>query len=139
MTNNCVICGISCSDKISIRQDMEQCLNSEKPKGIMNVFYFCSKTHQYLWDIGSHALFYNSSEAIINHLIKLHGYDIVTLERALNLYLKGGEKKISTTLYADSIEELVALLIEQRVFGEYKNTKIKYQRKKQGRPRKDGL
>ena len=92
MTNNCSICGLPCSDKISIRQDIEENFHGKQPKVTLNVFYFCSKTHQYLWDIDLHALFYNSPEAIINHLIKLHGYDIVTLENALNLYLKGGEK-----------------------------------------------
>ena len=47
---------------------------------------------------------------------------------------------MSTTLYADNIEELIDLKIQQTVFGDHKNAKIKYLRKKKrGRPRKDGL
>lgn len=92
MTNKCSICGLPCSDTISIRQDTEENFYGKQPKVTLNVFYFCSKLHQYLWDIDLHALFYNDLDSLINHLIKLHGYDIVTLEKALNLYLKGGEK-----------------------------------------------
>ena len=46
---------------------------------------------------------------------------------------------MSTILYADTIEELIDLKIQQSVFGEHKNTTIKYLLKKRGRPRKDGL
>lgn len=45
---------------------------------------------------------------------------------------------MSTTLYADTIEELIDLKIQQSVFGDHKNAKIKYLRKTRGRPRKDG-
>jgi len=46
---------------------------------------------------------------------------------------------MSITLFAESIDEFVDLKIEKAVFGKHKNTKIKYVRKKLGRPRKDGL
>jgi len=42
---------------------------------------------------------------------------------------------MSTTLYADSIEELIDLKIEQKVLGEHKGASIKLQIKR-GRPRK---
>jgi len=46
---------------------------------------------------------------------------------------------MTTIIYVENIEELIDLKIDQKVFGEHKGAKIKYIRKKLGRPRKRDL
>ena len=83
----CTICNKICDDTIFIRQDAEMDLG-DGLSGSLNVYYFCSHLHMYLWDIEFHVPFYKKTPQIINHLIKEHGCDVPILERALNKYLK---------------------------------------------------
>ena len=85
--SNCEICGLLCSEHIKIQQDAIMDLDGEI-RNFLDVVYFCSLVHKYLWDIGHHTIYYSSLKDVVNHLIKYHGYDVATLQIALNLHIK---------------------------------------------------
>ena len=85
--NNCEICGLLCSKDIKIQQEAIMDLNGEITN-YLDLVYFCSKVHKYLWDIEHHTLYYSSLKDVVNHLMKYHGYDVVILQIALNMHIK---------------------------------------------------
>lgn len=94
-TEKCEICQKQCGIEHKIH--VKYGYGNEKEETSEGIdCYFCSKEHEYLWEIKGHEIYYRQdTRQIINHLIKAHGYEVPILEKALNEYLRKGRIKKS--------------------------------------------